>query len=159
VIDPPPDASPDAVSRPTRAATVGATLIVLTIFLTPAVGFFWLRAMSRETADRSALFHAQGMLLRHDARTQGRWPRSWDDLAADFEPPDDNANHGTPSFDELKARVKVNFALDVETILADEATSPRIIWLKGRPDTEAVSETNARLKEILAQRAAQRGKR
>lgn len=133
-------------------------MIVLLIFLMPAVGFFWLRAMSRETADRSALSHAQGMLLRHDARTRGTWPRSWDDLAKDFEPADDNADYGTPSFDELKERVEVDFEWDVETALADETASPRIIWLNGRPDTEAVTDANARLAEELGRRATERSK-
>ena len=126
-------------------------LIVLLIFLTPALGFVWLRAMSRETAQRSALWHTRDMLIRHFTRTLGEWPQSWGDLEEDFEPAD--AGYGTPSLDVLKQQVEVDFGFDAATFLKEQNPSvPRIVWLKNDAETKAVIETNTRLADAMRTR-------
>lgn len=143
----------DNADPPGRMSALFAGLIVLLIFATPAVGFWWLRAMSRATAEQSALAHARDMLIVHFARTSGQWPRSWDDLAGDFEPAD--AGYGTPSFDVLKDRISIDFDVDLPSLIAgppNPSEPPRVFWLRRRPDAPEVDDANARLIDALRSR-------
>jgi hypothetical protein len=127
--------------------------MLLMIFLTPAVGFWWLHDMAAEAVERNALDHTRDMLIRHVSRTHGQWPGSWDDLAADFEPAD--AGYGTPSLDALKEVVAVDFTFDPRSAAGDDvdrASPPRVIWLKSRPDAVDGRKVNARLIEVLRDR-------
>ncbi len=145
----------DSADQPSRTSSVAAVLILLLIFLTPAVGFWWLRDMAQEAGERSALSHTRDMLIRYVVRTRGAWPVSWDDLEEDFEPAD--ADYGTPEIDVLKRGVGVDFKFDPESVVGDQASDekpPRIIWLKDLPDTDDVREANARLAQALRQRRA-----
>ncbi|MGD9856300.1 MAG: hypothetical protein AB7U20_15250 [Planctomycetaceae bacterium] len=138
---------------PSRFSSFAAALILLLILLTPAVGFWWLRGMAREAVERSVLSHTRDMLIRYFARTDGAWPRSWDDLAPDFEPAD--AGYGTPDLDALKGMVKVDFTFDPAAVFADRMNSdepPRVIWFRNQSDTDDVRDVNARLIEALRQR-------
>ncbi len=162
--DPPTDGSKNRVDtaivpqtestdQPSRFSTHAAMLILLLIVLTPAVGFWWLRDMAREAGERSALSHTRDMLIRHVARTRGAWPGSWDDLEEDFEPAD--ADYGTPGLGVLKQAVGIDFTFDPQSVAEDQASDekpPKIIWLKGLPDTDDVGEANARLTQALRQR-------
>jgi hypothetical protein len=128
-------------------------MILLLIFLTPAVGFWWLHEMAAEAVERNSLDHARDMLIRHVDRTRGTWPASWDDLAADFKPAD--AGYGTPSLDALKEVVAIDFTYDPKSAARKQmarAAPPRIIWLKSRPDTADVRQVNARLIDVLRDR-------
>ena len=139
--------------RPTRLSNIAAGMILLLIFLTPAVGFWWLHDMAAEAIERNSLDHTRDMLIRHVARTHGKWPASWDDLAADFEPAD--AGYGTPSLDVLKEAVAIDFAFNPKSAARDHkarVNPPRIIWLKSRPDAADVRQVNARLIEVLRRR-------
>jgi len=126
-----------------------AALIVLGIFLTPAVGFLWLRMMSTRAIEAAALSHARDMLLVHFYRTRGEWPNSWEDLAKDFEPAD--AGYQTESLEALQELIDIDFTFDVATLDAHSAPEPvpRVIWLKSQPDSELVAGANAHLIDAL----------
>lgn len=120
------------------------------IFLTPAVGFWWLRGMAQQAVERNSLSHTRDMLIRYTVRTRGQWPASWDDLKPDFKPAD--AGYGTPSLKELKEIVQIDFTFDPQSVRENRWNRdepPRIIWLKRRPDSPDVQQVNARLVEVL----------
>src|SRR5690606_23902713 len=127
------------------ASRIAAALIVLLIFLLPLGGFVWLRIVSRQAAADAVLSHAANMLVRYSARTRGQWPDSWDDLEQDFEPAD--ANFGTPSLEVMKEAVAIDFDADLSALPSpdDEAPPPRLLWLRDRPDSPEVEQTNRRL--------------
>ncbi len=145
----------DTGDCPSRASSFAAVVILLLIFLTPAIGFWWLRDMAREAGERSALAHTRDMLIRHVARTRGAWPASWNDMQEDFKPAD--ADYGTPDWDVLKRIVEVDFAFNPESLAKDRfdvEEPPRVVWLKDRPDTNDVRAINASLAQALRQRRA-----
>lgn len=143
----------DSARPPSRLSTRIAGAILLLILLTPAIGFWWLRSMAREAVERSALNHTRDMLIRHMARTRGQWPRSWKDLAPDFEPAD--AGYGTPDVETLQAAVRVDFDFDPASVDGESANHkdvPRVLWLREHTDTDDVREANMRVLEVLRQR-------
>jgi len=144
---------PQSEKLSNRASNVAAVAILLLIFLTPAAGFWWLRGMARQAAERNALSHTRDMLIRYMARTRGEWPRSWNDLKPDFKPAD--AGYGTLNIDELKEIVQIDFAFDPESVRENRPhrdEPPRIIRLKRRPDSPDVRQVNARIVEVLGKR-------
>ena len=113
--------------------------------------------MSRQATEANLLSHTRDMLLRHVARTKGRWPRSWDDMAADFEPV--NVGYGTPSLEVLESAVAVDFELDLPQWLATPANPDvptRVFWLRNSQSSPAELQANARLRGALQQRQAAR---
>ena len=135
---------------PSRVSTLLSALIVLLVFLLPAAGFWWLRTTSQAVVENNLLAHTRDMVIRHLARTGGGWPRSWEDLAEDFEPAD--ANYGTRSLDVLKARVELEFDVDLPALVAapPDLNAPlRVIQLKGQAPSPVVDDLNVRLLEYL----------
>jgi hypothetical protein len=128
-----------------------ARAIILSIFLTPLIGFVWLRTMSVRAAEQSALWHARDMILIHLGRTGGEWPRSWKELEDDFEAAD--ADYRSRSFKAVRDRVEINFTLDPQQLVDDPPGRPRLLWLKDRPQSQIVADTNEGLLETLQQRS------
>lgn len=142
-----------AAAHTSRFAAGIAAAIILLIFLTPAVGFWWLRSMARDALERNALSHTRDMLIRYTARTRGQWPASWNDLSPDLAPAD--AGYGTPDIDALRHLVEVDFDFNPQSVTAgapDGSPPPRIVWLRDHPDSDAVRETNTRLVTHLRKR-------
>ena len=144
----------ETTRRPSRLSTILAALILLSIFVLPAAGFWWLRSTSHNVVESYRLAHARDMLIRHLVRTGGQWPRSWEDLAEDFEPT--NSNYRTPGLDVIQEHVEVDFDADV-SVLLEKAANPhasiRVIRLKGQAASPAVDEANDLLLEYLRARA------
>lgn len=139
-------------NQPGRMARAGAGLIVLLIFLTPLVGFIWLRTMSQAAAEQSALWHTRDMIIVHFARSRGAWPQSWEDLEDDFKPAD--AGYQNPDIEAVQKLVEVDFDFDVVELEQDvKPKQPlRVLWLKDRDDTDAVIQANAGLIAALGHR-------
>ena len=119
------------------------------IFVIPATGFWWLREMARTAQERNALAHVRDMVIVHCIRSNGEWPRSWEDLADDFEPA--NSRYGTQAMDVLKEIVVIDFTIDLNAVLADEAPHDTllVIRLKHGAESEAVHAINKRLLDYL----------
>lgn len=145
--EPPADIPPPGPWRRFAAA-----LIVLAIFLTPAVGFVWLRVMSERAVAAAVLSHARDMLIVHFARTGGQWPGSWDDLAADFELAD--AGYQTENLERMQQLIDIDFEFDILRLAAEAAPepTPRVVWLKDQPEADIVTKANAHLMVALRKR-------